>query len=165
MEDILALVVVLVVLGSVYAIGRIVYRSHKKHKAEQLKKEAERFQYSPKQWEPLTPQQYADAIPKPKRKPAMKKANYADTATASSTSTAGTLDFGDVVTGALVLNELFGHKSEPSAGVSISTKDDTPSWGLDDSDSRKSISSSMDSFSSWSDSSSSSSDSGPSSDW
>lgn len=57
-------------------------------------------------------------------------------------------------------------KEERSVG--ITTKES--SWGFDDSDSRKSISSSMDTSSSWSSSSSSSSDfsssdSGPSSDW
>lgn len=59
-------------------------------------------------------------------------------------------------------------REERSVGV---TKTES-SWGFDDSDSRKSISSSMDTSSSWSSSSSdsssswsSSSDSGPSSDW
>jgi hypothetical protein len=57
-------------------------------------------------------------------------------------------------------------KEERSVGVSKSES----SWGFEDSDSRKSISSSMDTSSSWSSSSSdsyssSSSDSGPSSDW
>ena len=54
------------------------------------------------------------------------------------------------------------HKSEPSVGVSKSES----SWGFDDDDSRKSVSSSMsDSWSSSSSDSWSSSDSGPSSDW
>jgi len=78
----------------------------------------------------------------------------------------------DVVT-AVAINSLLSntHKSadfpkeERSVGVSKSES----SWGFDDSDSRKSISSSMDTSSSWSSSSSdsysSSSDSGPSSDW
>ena len=57
-------------------------------------------------------------------------------------------------------------KEERSVGVSKTES----SWGFDDSDSRKSITSSMDTSSSWSSSSSdsyssSSSDSGPSSDW
>jgi hypothetical protein len=56
-------------------------------------------------------------------------------------------------------------REERSVGVSKTES----SWGFDDSDSRKSISSSMDTSSSWSSSSSdsysSSSDSGPSSDW
>jgi hypothetical protein len=61
------------------------------------------------------------------------------------------------------------HKSGGSNPIDFPKVDNTPSWGLDDSDSRKSISSSMDTSSSWSSSSSdsysSSSDSGPSSDW
>ena len=75
----------------------------------------------------------------------------------------------DVVT-AVAINSLLSntHKSagsdypkeERSVGVSKSES----SWGFDDSDSRKSISSSMDTSSSWS-SSSSSDSSGPSSDW
>lgn len=52
-------------------------------------------------------------------------------------------------------------KEERSVGVSKSES----SWGFDDSDSRKSISSSMDTYSSSDSYSSSSSDSGPSSDW
>lgn len=168
MEDLLALVVVLVVIGSVYAIGSIVYRSHKKAK----KLEAERKSAAEKYWEDYrqkprnpSPADYAQAISqgsKPKSKPAMKKINntksYANIPMTSTTSTAGTLDIGDVITGALVLNELFGNKSESS-----SPKVESSSWGLGDSDSRKSISDSMDS--SWGSSDSSSSDSGPSSDW
>lgn len=181
MEDILALIVVLVVIGSVVAIARIVYKSYKEHKRKEverqelIQKKLDEVRYSPSQWAPVTPQQYADAIPK--RKPAMKKANnstsYANTpmTTTSSTSTAAVADdgfFSGVVTGMLVdeVVKSFSHKSEPSIGV---TKSES-SWGFDDSDSRKSISDSMDTSSSWSSSSSdswssSSSDSGPSSDW
>lgn len=77
----------------------------------------------------------------------------------------------DLLTTMIVADMLFNHK-ESSAGT-VSWKDDVPtvketsssSWGLDDSDSRRSASStfsSSDSSSSWD---SSSSDSGPSSDW
>lgn len=63
------------------------------------------------------------------------------------------------------------HSPEPERSVGVTTKES--SWGFDDSDSRKSISSSMDTSSSWSSSSSSSSSSyssssdssSPSSDW
>lgn len=66
------------------------------------------------------------------------------------------------------------HSSTPERSVGVTTKES--SWGFDDSDSRKSVSSSMDSSpgyssssssssDSWSSSSDSSSSSGPSSDW
>jgi hypothetical protein len=83
----------------------------------------------------------------------------------------------DLLTTMVIADMLTNHK-DVSAGT-VSWKDDTPTiketyskpstdFGMDDSDSRKSASSSFstsDSSSSWSDSSSSSSDSGPSSDW
>lgn len=83
----------------------------------------------------------------------------------------------DLLTTMVIADMLTNHK-DVSAGT-VSWKDDTPTvketyskpstdFGFDDSDSRKSASSSFstsDSSSSWSDSSSSSSDSGPSSDW
>jgi len=179
MEDILALVVVLVLIGGAIAIGRIVYRSHKRHKAEQLKQEAQRFQYSPKQWEPLTPKQYADRIyPKDpivtqtkKRPPTMKTVNK----TTSYTSTPMTSSSDDgFLTGMLVGAAIDTIMHSSGTGRSILAEErnaevskSESSWGFDDSDSRKSVSSSMDTSSSWSssDSSSSSSDSGPSSDW
>jgi hypothetical protein len=77
---------------------------------------------------------------------------------------------------AMVINTLLasGHDSqsgfvtENRSTGKVDVKVNESSWGFDDSDSRKSISSSMDTSSSWSSSdssSSSSSDSGPSSDW
>jgi hypothetical protein len=82
--------------------------------------------------------------------------------------------FMDTVMTSLVINTLMNSgrdsiagtvtKDEDSGRVGIKTEES--SWGFDDSDSRKSVSSSFsssDSSSSWS--SSSSSDSGPSSDW
>lgn len=79
----------------------------------------------------------------------------------------------DVAMG-MVINSLLNSNHSSQSGtvtedratgaVSVNVKES--SWGFDDSDSRKSISSSMDTSSSWSSSdSSSSSDSGPSSDW
>lgn len=176
MEDILALLVVLVVVACIVAVIRIIQKSYRDHKRQEMERKAsiqkrlDDIKYSPSQWAPITPEQYAEKIPK--RKPAMKKANvkpsYANTpmTTTSSTSTAAVADdgfFSGVVTGMLIDSAIdsFKHKSESSVGV---TKSES-SWGLDDSDSRKSISDSMDS--SWSSSSSDfgSSDSGPSSDW
>jgi len=86
-------------------------------------------------------------------------------------------DDSNLLANILIMDALTRHHNEPTierrydARVESDTPDvpkkDTSSWGFDDSDSRKSISSSMDTSSSWSSSSSdsSSSDSGPSSDW
>lgn len=79
-----------------------------------------------------------------------------------------------MVTGMLVddLMRSISHKSGgenpidfPREERSIGVTKTESSWGFDDSESRKSVSSSMDTSSSWSSSSDSSSDSGPSSDW
>lgn len=96
---------------------------------------------------------------------------YAPSATQSVQSSSFLSDAADI---AMIANTIHhwndNSRSEPvreerSVGVSKTES----SWGFDDSDSRKSISSSMDTSSSWSSSSSdsysSSSDSGPSSDW
>ncbi len=77
----------------------------------------------------------------------------------------------DLLTTMIVADMLFNNKDSSSG--TVSWKDDVPtvtetkssSWGLDDSDSRKSVFDSFSSSSSSSDSWSSSSDSGPSSDW
>ena len=78
----------------------------------------------------------------------------------------------DVAMG-MVINSLLNSKHDSQSGVvtenrdtgSVSVKVSESSWGFEDSDSRKSISSSMDTSSSSDSYSSSSSDSGPSSDW
>jgi hypothetical protein len=88
-------------------------------------------------------------------------------------------DSSNLLANILIMDALTRHHNEPTIkserydpGVTYDARaesaKDTSSWGFDDSDSRKSISSSMDTSSSWSSSSSdsfSSSDSGPSSDW
>lgn len=101
------------------------------------------------------------------------RSTYASSATQSvrnyDTNTSDTLsDLANIAIIANTMNHWNDHspqrtyRNEPSVGV---TKTES-SWGFDDSDSRKSVSSSMDTSSSWSSSdSSSSSDSGPSSDW
>jgi hypothetical protein len=178
MEDILALVVVLVLVGGFYAIGRIVYKSYKRHKAE----EAERFERKKKQIEDYyaklyakpTPSDYAKAMTKAtKPKSSYAKVHTKSTATASTTTSTPVVEdnfFSGVVTGMLidsVVNSIT-HKSGGSDPIDFPKTESSSSWGLDDSDSRKSVSSSMDTSSSWSSSSdsySSSSDSGPSSDW
>ena len=73
------------------------------------------------------------------------------------------------VTGGLVgyaVNSLL-HSTNSSASEerSVGIRSSETSWGFDDSDSRSSISSSMDTSSSYSSSDFGSSDSGPSSDW
>jgi hypothetical protein len=77
-----------------------------------------------------------------------------------------------MLTGMLIDSLTHSHHHSESPVIESPKVDTRPSWGLDDSDSRKSISDSMDTSSSWSSSSSSSdswssssSDSGPSSDW
>jgi len=79
-------------------------------------------------------------------------------------------DSSNFIANMLIMDALTRHHNEPTIRVSDTpVKDTSPSWGFDDSDSRKSISSSMDTSSSWSSSSSdsfsSSDSSGPSSDW
>lgn len=179
MEDIAAFIIILAVVGITVAGIRYVYLKLKKRNAEQkaamLQRQKEADDYWAKKRQQAknpTPTDYAKAMTgQTKPRPAMKKANvgssYASTPMTSATSTTSSsaLDLNDVITGALVLNELFSHKTGGSNPIDFPKVDSTPSWGFDDSDSRKSISSSMDT-SSWSSSdSSSSSDSGPSSDW
>lgn len=183
MEDIIALALVVGVVAIFVAIMIQVRRKIKKQIEERAKSkiEADKYwedlrekkktatytekvegTYVPDQWNPVSkPQQYANVLSGTnKTKP--KKETYT-----TSTSTAGSLDVGDVITGALVLNELFSHKTGGSDPIDFPKTQSSSSWGLDDSDSRKSISDSMDTSSSWSSSSSDfgSSDSGPSSDW
>lgn len=175
MEDILALLLVLSIFGLFVWVVNMIRLRVKRHQIKQrIQEEADRVRYSPKQWAPMTPSM---AKPKPetkKRPPAMKKANktnsYANIPMTSSTSTAAVADdgfFSGVATGMLIdeVVKSMTHKSGGSDPIDFPKVSSTPSWGLDDSDSRKSISDSMDSSSSWSSSDSSSSDSGPSSDW
>lgn len=177
MEDILALVVVLVLVGGFYAIGRIVYRTHKRHKQEEADRRAASDKYWTEQRNKLrnpTPSDYAKAISnKPPAKSSYTKSHTNSTATASTTTSTPVVEdnfFSGVVTGMLidsVVNSIT-HKSGGSDPIDFPKTESSSSWGLDDSDSRKSVSSSMDTSSSWSSSSdsySSSSDSGPSSDW
>lgn len=100
-----------------------------------------------------------------------RKETYASSTSSSSTSTSDSF-LSDIAT-LYVLNSALHHGSA-SAKVDYDTgtiKTDnasSPSWGLDDADTRKSVSNTFsDSTGGWgsSDSSSSSSDSGPSSDW
>lgn len=169
MEDIIAIVLVvgvfaLIVFG-VVKLHRFLMKKKHKDEAEMLakkqaieefwdKKRADRLASMNK---PIAKVQAVRAAAAPK-----KKETYNDVATPSVSSSSDDGFLTGMLVGA-VLDNAFGHHSSGSSSVSKSD-----SWGLDDSDSRKSISDSMDT-SSWSSSSSSdswsSSDSGPSSDW
>jgi len=96
------------------------------------------------------------------------------TATTTSTASQPASDWSSDLLTTMIIADMLTNNKDTVAGT-VTWKDDVPtiketssfSWGLDDSDSRKSASStfsSSDSSSSW-DSGSSSSDSGPSSDW
>lgn len=155
MENIIAYVLVIgVFVMAVIGIAMMIrsYRRHMTLEAEHkeevrkyLENERARMGYKNKP-------AFKVAASSPRREEPKKK----DESTTTSTSNDGFTD--GLLVGMMVnaLSDVITHKSESSS---------SSSWGLDDSDSRKSISSSMDT-SSWSSSdSSSSSDSGPSSDW
>jgi hypothetical protein len=116
----------------------------------------------------ITAKQHRDALA------AQSKPSYAPSATQSVNQYQDNF-MSDVAMG-MVINSLMSSTHNSQSGtvtedrntgrVDVQVKES--SWGFDDSDSRKSVSSSMDTSSSWSSSdssSSSSSDSGPSSDW
>ena len=115
----------------------------------------------------ITAKQHRDAL-------AAQKPSFAPSATQSVNQYQDNF-MSDVAMG-MVINSLLSSTHDSQSGtvtedrktgrVDVQVKES--SWGFDDSDSRKSVSSSMDTSSSWSSSdssSSSSSDSGPSSDW
>jgi hypothetical protein len=113
----------------------------------------------------ITPRQHREAL-------AAQRPSYVPSPTQSVKSDDGFID--GMMTGYLVnsLIDSISHKSGGSNPIdfpkeerSVGVRQSETSWGFDDSDSRKSISSSMDTSSSSDSWSSSSSDSGPSSDW
>lgn len=176
MEDIIALVLV-VGIFALFAWGvTTLLKRMKREKEQQAERQAAADKYWKEQREKINvpthwAKQPAPAIKAKKPEPISKTYASMNTKKASTTTTAPVSDdnfFEGIVTG-MVVNSLIDsitHKSEPS--YSSSKSESSSSWGLDDSDSRKSISDSMDTSSSWSSSSSSdfgSSDSGPSSDW
>lgn len=97
-----------------------------------------------------------------------RKETYASSTSSSSSST-GDSFLSDIAT-LYVLNSALQHgsasaKVDYDTGTIKTDNSSSPTWGLDDADSRKSVSNTFsDSTGGW-DSSSSSSDSGPSSDW
>jgi hypothetical protein len=194
MEDILAVVVVLALVVA-FSFGlKAIIRGVAEKKAEQKRKqeESDKFWESERlrtrkiaQERTLARMAYTNTPPPKQREFVKRDASFGVargselTVTHAQSPTQSVSSYqdnflSDVVT-AVAINSLLTttHKSggsnpidfpkeERSVGVSKSES----SWGFDDSDSRKSVSSSMDTSSSWSSSSSSSSsDSGPSSDW
>lgn len=182
MEDIIALVLVVGVFAA-FAWGVRIFR--KRMQMEKQRKEQQRIA-SEKYWEDernkrvakvnaqridqRNMESYVSALGKAKNNTPPKPQTRTYTSSTSTTSTtpvSRSSDDDGFLTGMLTgyaLNALT-HKSESSSSSSGSSS--SSSWGFDDADSRKSISSSM--SDSWSSSSSSdswsSSDSGPSSDW
>lgn len=173
MEDILALFLIVAGVASVTLAIRFGYSKYKVYKIKQAEEaEAEqkrqieatrkwresRKQYVPSQWAPVTPPKKTETV-----------RNY-DTMT-TTTRTRDTSSDDGFLTGMLagMVIDSLTHKSGGSSPIDFpkTESSSSSSWGLDDDDSRKSISSSM--SDSWSSSSSSdswsSSDSGPSSDW
>ena len=165
MEDILAIVLVFAGVALVtLAIRWFVRRSTEKR--EEAYRETQRQIEATRVWRESMRSKTIATVHK--NTPPSKKENKQYTPSSTTATTSSSTDdnfFSGMVTGMLIDNVVnsITHKSESSVGVSKSES----SWGFDDNDSRKSISSSMDTSSSWSssDSSSSSSDSGPSSDW
>lgn len=165
MENILAGLFVLAIIGGVIAVGVWAHKYAMKKKREDEERLASQRKAADEYWASKRKAARftsASNIPSQAAKaPDPVKTEYVSTSRSSDNSDDGFL------TGMLmgtVLNQVLHNSSSPSVGVTTNES----SWGLDDSDSRKSISSSMsDSYSSSSSDSwsSSSSDSGPSSDW
>lgn len=156
MENAIAYIIVIgVFIMAVIGIVMMI-RSYRKHMTLDAEHKAEVEQWLKRERDKMTYKNkpaFKVAASSPRREEPKKK----DESTTTSTSNDGFTDglFVGMMVNALV--DTITHKSESSS---------KSSWGLDDSDSRKSISDSMDTSSSWSSSdSSSSSDSGPSSDW
>lgn len=162
MEDILALVLVLAIIGGVIAVGVFAHRYAMRKKKEDEARLAAQRKAAEEYWSKRSTKK-PETVNKPV-KPA-KTETVTPRSTPSTTYSDDRSDDG-FLTGMLmgtVLNTVL-HNSESHASPGVSVKESD--WGLDDSDSRKSISSSMsDSWSSSSSDSWSSSDSGPSSDW
>lgn len=181
MENILAIIVVVagVVLATLvtrYIYKRVVKSIADKREAEEV--ERKRQLEATRKWrESLREKSLSNAVkntssvpPRGKETTATYKPSYTPSPTQSVKSDDG---FMDGVMTAMVINTLMDSGKDFISGTvtknedtgSVGIKVSESSWGFDDEDSRKSVSStfsSSDSSSSWS---SDSSDSGPSSDW
>jgi hypothetical protein len=184
MEDIFAIAAVLALIGFFwFFLSKMVKYHREKAEAEERRREvlAEhllqvRREASARARAHLeTPVKSAKVAPTPEPK----KPSYAPSTTQSirnyETTTSSSDTLSDLANLAIIANTVHhwndNSRSEPAREErSVGVSKTESSWGFDDSDSRKSVSSSMDTSSSWSSSSSSdsyssSSDSGPSSDW
>lgn len=165
MEDILAIILVLAGVALATLAIRMFLRRSAEKAALEAEERARQIEATRKWRESMRTKM--STPPPPKSAPSTPSPSYTTTRATSTTTTTSSDDgfMTGMLTGMLIDNAInsISHKSEPSIGVSKTES----SWGFDDSDSRKSISSSMDTSSSWSSSSDSysSSDSGPSSDW
>lgn len=177
MEDILALIIVLAIAGLFVWIGAKVYSRIKQERERKaiLRQQHEKYIDSMRKKYTVSKSMegYVNMLdradPVKVHKPAKKESfsremDYVKPETRRSDNS----DDG-FLTGALVgyaVNSLL-HSGDSNASEerSVGVRSSESSWGLDDSDSRSSISSSMDTSSSWSSSDFGSSDSGPSSDW
>jgi hypothetical protein len=182
MEDILAIVAVLAMVGVFwFALNKlIVWRTEKKEAEEkrldEIRKQAEDARTRMRNRRMEQAVKNIPTAPKPAvRVSEPIKPSYAPSSTQSVSSYDSSSNLlSDIADIAMIANTIHhwndNSRSEtPREERSVGVTRTESSWGFDDSDSRKSISSSMDT-SSWSDSSSSSdswssSDSGPSSDW
>lgn len=120
----------------------------------------------------ITPSEHNAAVRKKRQfvkreEPVPAPAPVVTTPTVTTSNTSVLSDLADIAIIANTVHHWNDNKversAEPERSVGVTTKES--SWGFDDSDSRKSISSSMDTSSYSSSSSSSDSSSGPSSDW
>jgi hypothetical protein len=177
MEELLAIALVLFLVASVvFGVKKILkYRAEKKER--EYREQLERIEATRK-WRGSLRQKSVPAAVKntssvPARGKETTKKYTPSYSTSSSTVTPTSSDDG-FLTGMLVGAAIDTIMHSSGTGRSILAEQrnaevskSESSWGFDDSDSRKSVSSSMDTSSFWSssDSSSSSSDSGPSSDW
>ena len=187
MENILAILVVLAMVGIFwYTLTKIIhYRQEQKRLKEETEARIARLNQEAAEQRKILREDAKKAreylstrsTPAPKKVVDAPKPSYAPSSTQSirsyDNSSSDTLS--DLANLAIIANTVHhwndSSRSEPVREErSVSVSKTESSWGFDDSDSRKSISSSMDTSSSWSSSSSdsyssSSSDSGPSSDW
>jgi hypothetical protein len=186
MENILAVVAILALVGFFwFFLSKMIEWRRQKAEAEEKRQQViaehllEVARQSRARAREIRTASMTNAVANTAKVPEPAKPSYAPSTTQSirnyDTTTSSSDTLSDLANLAIIANTLHhwndNSRSEPvreerSVGVSKTES----SWGFDDSDSRKSISSSMDTSSSWSSSSSSdsyssSSDSGPSSDW
>jgi hypothetical protein len=190
MENILAIALVLVGIALVVGVVRAIQKHNAESKEREMREVEKQIEETRKWREAQRATTLANAIanapPRKKRTfvqrdestvpPRGKETTVSYVASPTQSVNSYQDNFMSDMATAMVINSLLSSKHESQSGVvtedratgKVDVQVKESSWGFDDSDSRKSISSSMDTSSSWSSSdssSSSSSDSGPSSDW